>query len=193
MEKKMEFTIKGKSAILTHNPAAMSGQQTSGKSAKVIPTPQEEAYAGLYINSDGKYCFPSIGIRNSIIEASKAFRGSWQKGRQTLKGAISHIRIEPEMCEILDAKGKLAKQYEIDTRRVVIKGCGAILRSRARFDDWTMKFTIIYDADLLPAGSDDELRQFLSQVINDAGNRIGIGDYRPQRTGWFGRFEVVSK
>jgi hypothetical protein len=50
-------------------------------------------------------------------------------------------------------------------------------------------FEFIYDSDLLP---DDEptIRTLFTSVLNDAGNRIGLGDYRPQKTGWFGRYQV---
>jgi len=29
-------------------------------------------------------------------------------------------------------------------------------------------------------------------LVNDAGKKIGLGDYRPQRKGPFGRFSVVG-
>jgi hypothetical protein len=189
MEKRMSFTIVGKSPLLTHNPASMSGaNKSSSKAAKVIPSPEDEARKGLYINDAGEFCIPSIGIRNGFIEASKRWRGSWQKGKQTLKGDVSHIVIEQELLTIYTANGETAKDYAVDTRRAVVQHNG-ILRSRPRFDDWMVAFEFIYDSDLLP---DDEptIRTLFTSVLNDAGNRIGLGDYRPQKTGWFGRYQV---
>ena len=61
-----------------------------------------------------------------------------------------------------------------------------MLRSRPKIPKWEATFYIIYDKTFLP--NVDILRQILS----DAGKRFGLLDYRPQKGGPFGVFEVVE-
>jgi hypothetical protein len=191
MDRKMSFVAVSRSPLLTHNPAIMKrGVTKSGKpSAKSsIPSAEEEALNGLYIDNNGLYCLPGISFRNAFIKAAGAWRGGWQKKRETLRGLVAHCVAEPEFAPILDAKGKPAKDYAIDTRRAVVQRQG-ILRSRPRFEEWQVKFDIVYDADFLTE-NEEVLRELFINVFNDAGNRLGVGDYRPERSGWFGRFLV---
>ena len=58
-------------------------------------------------------------------------------------------------------------------------------RTRAKFDTWGV--TVIVEAD-------DELvdQQQLESWLDIAGRRIGLGDWRPEKSGDYGRFEVVE-
>jgi hypothetical protein len=55
--------------------------------------------------------------------------------------------------------------------------------------DWQATFTFVCDLSMLPHEKPEEL---LRHFLADAGTRIGIGDYRPEKTGWFGRFAVAE-
>ena len=50
-----KFKITGLFPLLTHSPAGMK-QPTAGPRIKKIPSPEEEAQAGLYIDADGNFC-----------------------------------------------------------------------------------------------------------------------------------------
>ncbi|GAI19389.1 unnamed protein product, partial [marine sediment metagenome] len=56
-----------------------------------------------------------------------------------------------------------------------------IMRARPRFDKWELDFTIDFDDEII--GKDK-----VNEILTYAGQRIGIGDYRPL----FGRF-IVTK
>jgi hypothetical protein len=150
---------------------------------KDIPSPEEEAERSTYRNSDGQFCFPTIGPRNALLVASKQYK---VKGRRSSAFAdMAHIRPEEEYAVICNGKGKPATKYSIDTRRAVVQRNG-VLRSRARFElPWSLTFTLIYDEAIANP-------ETMRDILHDAGNRIGIGDYRPARWGWFGRFEVTG-
>jgi len=187
VDKKMSFMITGKSALLCHNPAAMEQPKDKGKATKgkAIYDPVVEAEAGLYID-DGKCCFPGIGVRNSIIKAAGDWKPLSGKKRGSLTTTVAHIIVEPEMIPIIDAKGKPMKSYDIDRRRAVVQRQG-IIRSRPKFSNWHLRFDIVYDADIIPM-DDNATREMFTGLLNDAGKRVGIGDYRPAKTGWFGMF-----
>jgi hypothetical protein len=64
-----------------------------------------------------------------------------------------------------------------------------VLRARPRINcPWTLTWTIHYTPKLI---SSEQILNFLQL----AGEIVGIGDYRPARGGWFGRFvaEIVRE
>jgi hypothetical protein len=119
-----------------------------------------------------------------MVAAAAAFKAP--RGRGSIKGIFAHIMVEPELVPILDADGNRQSEYTIDSRRAVVQGNG-IIRSRPKFEAWSADFDVLYDPDLI---TDEDI---FKAVLTDAGNRIGIGDYRPQKTGWFGRFNVAER
>lgn len=60
-----------------------------------------------------------------------------------------------------------------------------IERTRAKFDEWSVTFRVDIDPELV-----DEKK--LASWLDIAGRRIGLGDWRPEKSGTFGRFETVS-
>lgn len=56
---------------------------------------------------------------------------------------------------------------------------------RPRVDEWRCTFTVDVDTSMFPPN-------LIRSVIDDAGKKIGLGDYRPARKGPFGRFVVVK-
>jgi hypothetical protein len=80
--------------------------------------------------------------------------------------------------------GTPIKDYIIDRRRAIIQRNG-IIRCRPCFPEWSCTFTIEYDPELI--GKEPKI---IADVLQDAGNRIGVGDFRPSRNGPFGRFKV---
>ena len=60
-----------------------------------------------------------------------------------------------------------------------------ILRTRAMFDvPWGCRFTLDCDDELVE-------KQMLERWLDIAGRRIGLGDWRPEKSGDYGRFETV--
>jgi hypothetical protein len=188
--KNFTYKVQGVTPLLMHNPQGMmvDANGAAPSKAKRIPSPTEEAELGAYRTADGILAVPAIAIRNCTITAAGAFKHKTRSWRTF----VSHIQIEPSDLLMLSGVGPKAKpltEYEIDTRRCVIKGRGAILRSRPLIKEWQTSFTFIVDVTMLPT---DEPRELLKAFLLEAGSRIGIGDYRPEKTGWFGRFTVID-
>jgi hypothetical protein len=59
------------------------------------------------------------------------------------------------------------------------------MRYRPRFDQWGAKFRLILNDQML--SSEDAHR-----LLNEAGESIGIGDFRPEKRGPFGTFRVTK-
>lgn len=78
----------------------------------------------------------------------------------------------------------LAKKTEFTTPVVVQRN--RVLRTRARFETpWSVEAVIETDDDLV-----DQER--LTTWLDVAGRRIGLGDWRPEKSGVHGRFSVAS-
>ena len=61
----------------------------------------------------------------------------------------------------------------------------AVLRTRAKFDTWACEFTIEADDELV---DERQLRNW----IEIAGARLGLGDWRPEKSGTYGRFTLAN-
>ena len=147
-----------------------------------------EMASNAYKNDEGNLCVPSTQIRASILEASKVFK----VGRSSAKTILNHLIIEPfDLIELKSDKGKPITDYELDQRRVQVQRAG-IIRTRPLVPEWTVEFTIIADDEIMNATWGDQALDSLIKIVSDAGKKQGIGDYRPQKGGNFGRFEILE-
>lgn len=184
----VSFEIEGITPLMTCNPQSMSQPNNGGRGIKHIPTPEEQAEMGTYRTPDGVLGIPALAIRNSVITAAGAFKVK----TRNMRGFVTHVQIEPnDILPLTNKKNKPITEYEIDTRRAVLGTTGkkvAILVSRPIMAEWRTKFTFIVDEELLPR----DPHELFKVLLGDAGTRIGIGAYRPEKMGWFGRFRVVE-
>ena len=181
MSRIVVFKITGLSPLLCNNPASMGGRNESGVGMKRIPTPEEEAKGKVYLDADGSYYILSEAFRSSMIG-----KGGGASGRRIGKyTAISRccagvFTVEPR-ATLLDAKTlKPIKHYKIDTRRAVVQNQG-VLRSRPMFENWAVRLPIEIDEDFITPNQ-------VHDLLNMSGKVAGVGDFRPQRKGTFGRY-----
>jgi hypothetical protein len=180
---KVHVIVDGISPLMTHNPQGMATAKGPTKGSR-IPEPEVEAEAGTYRLEDGSCGITGNAFRESTLEAAGAFKGP---KRTSMKGLLFHVTVAPDLVQLKLRDGTPIKNYEIDQRRAIVQSQG-ILRARPKFREWSAEFTIIYDPLLV---RDPKL---IVEILADAGNRIGVGDYRPGTTkrghGTFGRFQV---
>lgn len=175
-EKTFQIKIKGVTPLLQNR---FAGQETIGKTKKKTQTTKEnDVKETLYADTKGKPYQPAESIRQALIEAGKAFK----KGKSNKsKIFASFLEINPEAIPHLKLK------WVTDRRAVVIPSTrGRVMRNRAKFEEWELAFT----AKTLDCDEIDE--ELLHDAMEYAGKYIGIGDYRPQKKGMYGRFIVVS-
>ena len=75
------------------------------------------------------------------------------------------------------------QQEKFVDRRSVKVGTSRVIRTRAIFPEWSLEVTAEHDPDVADLFN-------VRQWAKIAGARIGLGDYRPQRGGLFGRFKA---
>lgn len=179
---KVEVEIKGLSPLLMNrlNPDSL---KRGGPIIVQVYVPADEARKSAYITEvDGKeqLYIPSYALYSMLIRTAGRYK---EPGKRTsMSGLLAGtIRIEPEKILLGHCN------YEIDERPVIING-SRVLKWRAKLPEWSAKFTIIYNRNILTGTAVESLKN----MLEDAGLRMGLLDYRPQHKGWFGTFEVVN-
>ena len=145
------------------------------------PSPREQAEKKAYTNSSGELCVPGPNIFASIIQAGTFHKVGKSKITTTKSSLIPAGMAIPEVDCSLGTK-----DFEVDSRSVVIPSTGGrIMAHRPRLDEWQLSFTLEVDENMF-----DE--QTARVLVDDAGSKVGLGDFRPARKGPFGRFKVVN-
>lgn len=143
--------------------------------------PRIQAKKKAYMDEEENLYIPGANIFACIIEAGK-FHKLRNKQITTQKSSLipAGVALTDVICSLN------TKNFEVDTRSVVIpKTRGRIVVHRPRLDEWTLKFHLIVDDSMF-----DE--KIIRMIIDDAGKKIGLGDYRPDRKGPFGKFVVKN-
>ncbi len=179
--------IRGLSPLLQQR-FGEEAQQADTKPTKTAVnhygTPREQAEKVTYRDQAGCCYFPGQAIARLLREAGSNHK---QRGtRKSVKYIVPAAVIVPaDAISILDEKGKQVKDYEVDSRPVTIPATkGRVMRHRPRWDVWTAKFALEIDEEVLDVAT-------IHQLLEEGGRRIGIGDYRPEKGGPFGRFEIL--
>lgn len=188
MFSKLEITVEGLSPVMMCSWQAMLQPEESPTTKKKKITREQEAELKAYRNEAGQLVIPSRSFRSALMYVAASYKVP--KSRKTLRGFISHIRMEQEFIPFLDRKGKPITDYIIDSRRVVNRSTkGAMISHRPKLNDWRCKFSVLYIPELIPV---EDCRDQFEKLFNDAGIRAGIGSFRLNCEGDFGAFKVVE-
>lgn len=177
--------IQGVSPLLCNrftDAAALQGENATSSVVRAKRgTPREQCEPKVYLGADGKPVMPGPNLFASIIDAGRFIKAGKSK-LTTMRSSLVPAGLALLELDIPLRPGK----WEADSRAVVIPATGGrIMCHRPRFDEWSLKFTLEVDAQMFGA---DTVRE----LVDIAGQRIGLGDFRPSRKGPFGRFKVTS-
>ena len=176
-KQKLKIRIKGTSPLIcnqfseSQQDAILSKQMKKAKVGKVAKDPEKQYKESLYQMEDGRYGFPCSGFKKSMVRAAKV---SAIMPMTDARGAF-HV-----IGTLAPIKGTPRKRK--DTVRLATGV--ADIRFRGEFPEWESELYITYNANAI---SDEQL----AQLINVAGFAVGIGDWRPEKNGSFGMFELA--
>ena len=189
------ITIRGLSPLIQHNGAAGLDTRSPANLEKAtiarkrgnnrteaddLRLRELETLTSLWLDGSGAPTVPEAAIRAVIETGARKLK----QGPQVREGLIVERVEEFHHDKSLGSTAEeLAKTVQFTTGVVVQRS--RILRTRAKFDDWGVTFTIEADDELVD-------REQLVTWLDIAGRRIGLGDWRPERSGHYGRFEVES-
>ncbi len=136
-----------------------------------------------YIDKEGRYYMPAEHFKQSFIAGGGYVKGKVGNATRSMKNIVAG------MWRIKEDKIFLPKFDEVDSRSAVNKNVKArIMVHRPKWLNWEAEFTLMIDED-----EKNKLTiETVENIIKYAGRYLGVGSYRPQHTGEFGRFNIVS-
>lgn len=183
--KKVKVTIVGTSILVQHKFSekalkqirdAEAGRKTKDREAR---NPAKDAEEALHKTADGRYGIPAVAIKACIVNSAHKDYGI----EKTLVRKSLFI-------ECKDTEGNLpirCKEPKIREDWVRVGNDGVTLRYRPEFaSGWECDIEIIYDSDNLQSKD-------IVNLLNRAGFGVGLLEFRPEKGGDWGRFEVKTK
>jgi hypothetical protein len=185
----VQVTIEGTTPLLMNKFTDAAALQVSGGTSTVMAgnkgTPREQAEKKLYLDERGILHIPGTNIFRAIIDAG-VFHKAGRTKITTQKSSLvpAAVALVELTCPVRGPDGE--PKWEVDSRSVVIPSTGGrVMAHRPLLDHWSISFTLEVDTGMFAV-------PLVRQLVDDAGKRIGLGDFRPARKGPFGRF-VVTK
>lgn len=172
---RITLRIVGTSPLIVHKWSEKAKKQmldkqmkraTQGKAAK---DPEQDYRESLYVCDDGSYGFPAVAFKAAAVRAGTYcdMKMVFLRGAFHVEGDLVKIEGEPRPRE--------------DMVRV---GMGtADIRYRPEFPKWAADLRVTFNSRALTP----------EQIVNlfeVAGFAVGVGEWRPEKNGQFGRFEV---
>ena len=185
---RIQVTIEGTTGLLCNRftdeaaEAATNGVRGSSAAAE-RGTPTEQADKCLYRGHDEKtLIIPTPNLMACIVEGGRFHKvGKGQvttKERSMLYSCLS--------IEGLEVPLQHKEPWRVDTRAVRNPATkGRFNRHRPLFDDWKLQFEMVLDTKILGP-------KLMRAIVDDAGSWVGLGDFRPDRKGPFGKFVVTG-
>ena len=176
-QRKVIIKVRGTSSLITH-PFGKKAlkmiedkQQGKAKSSKHdIRDPEQEYQDSMYIRKDGTFGFPAIGFKAAVVTAAN------DAGIQKVLARRSFHVVGGELV-------KIEGEPSMRTDRVTIGMGTTDIRYRAEFKEWSADVPIVFNEGVIS----------LEQLVNlfkIAGFGVGVGEWRPERDGIHGTWDV---
>ncbi len=149
----------------------LDSQMRKAKKPKEAKNPEHDFLDSLYPHPDGGYGFPAVAFKASAVRAGKYISGF---DMIFLKCAI-HIN-----TELVKIEGDPRPREDM----VRVQG-KADIRFRGQFNDWRTDIEIEHFVQMIST------EQVLA-LFNLAGSCVGVGEWRPEKGGIYGRFRVAT-
>lgn len=178
MTQKIEVTIEGTTPILFNR---FRDKAIEGKSKKRTGAMAElEIEDKLYKDENGKTILPAVYLKNCLVEASKQFK-IVGKGKSTYSKLVaSTTDINPFYIDFKSGKYEV---FRISAVNPMTKG--RMMTERPKYNKWSASFEILLNDEAVPVS-------VINEILEHSGKYVGIGDWRPEKKGMFGKFMVTS-
>lgn len=177
--------VVGTAPLIVHNWSEkarkeMLDKQMGKKVVKQRKDPQADYEASMYRFEDGRHGFPIMGFKAATVKGGGRIFGKAVKMTE-LRQNFTFI------ADGIDAAGMqlvTIKSDEPVMREDMVRvGMGtADIRYRAEYRNWSALLKIQFVPDLI------DLQSVVALV--DAGGTCGVGEWRPEKNGSFGTYEV---
>lgn len=181
--KYISLVLKGTSSLISHkfsekSQTTMLAKQmktAAAKPGREAKNPEQDYKDSLYVLKDGRYGFPLSGFKNAAVDAA-AFMDGMKK--TMMRGSFHLVDMDGEDLAVIQGTPQMRQD------RVTVGMGTADIRFRGEFPaGWKVKLSVRYNANAISPAQ-------IMQLFNTAGFSIGVGDWRPQKDGSHGMFEV---
>ena len=179
----VDVSIKSNSPIIMHKwsekaKLMIREKQQKGKKTKEreLKDPQEEATNCLHVTSTGEIGVPAVAIKAAMINVAHKDLGI----EKTLVRKSLFI-----MCDDISGVIPFSEATEPHVREDMVRvGMGSTdMRYRPQIDTWKANLSFEIDAELMQVSD-------LLVLLERAGFGAGLLEWRPEKGGEFGRFEL---
>jgi hypothetical protein len=180
---RLEVPIIGTSPLVVHRfsekaKRIMLDAMQGRKSPKENKDPQAEYEAAFYRFHDGGYGFPVVGFKAATVDASRFY------GKDVTKvGLRQFVFLRGEVGVDGQQLARITGEPRIREDVVRVGRGGADLRYRPEFPEWSTTLTVLYVTSALT-------RDSVLSLIDAAGMGVGVGEWRPEKNGDFGTYQI---
>ena len=139
-----------------------------------------ECRRSLYHDARGALTLPESALRGMIESAARKLKQGPLVREGLVVESVKEFVYDKALGTTLD---EIAENCQFSTSVVIQRN--RIIRTRARFEPWGCVFIVDCDDEMVD-------REQLESWLDIGGRRVGLGDWRPERSGSHGRFKVVS-
>lgn len=178
----MKFTIVGTSPLITHQWSEKAKREMrekhAGKKTKTreVRDPKGEMQSAMYITAGGVQGIPGLALKAAIINAAHKDLGV----EKTLVRKALFLRTD-DPNKVIELRSDREPIMREDMVRVGMSQTD--MRYRPQWDEWSVDVEFEVDTELLRP--EDVLT-----LVDRAGFGVGICEWRPEKGGEFGRFQV---
>lgn len=167
-------------------------QMKVAKGGRDARDPYAEVEAAKYILPDGRHGFPAVAFKDAAVTACtslsditkvaarQAFRveGLSMQAKGVINGSFIRTALVP----------LVAHEPTIREDVVRLSGIGRTpeMRYRPEYSIWGVELNVVINPQVISIGQ-------LGSMFQAAGHGVGVGDYRPERDGDCGTFELVGE
>ena len=144
------------------------------KSNRKAIDPKKSMLESSYLQDDGSFGFPASAFKQCAVRAGKGL-GIAMTDARTL---FFVIPTAPDgECVTIKSKKPILRKDPVNVKT------GKDLRFRPEFKNWKAKLLVRYDADRVTV-------EQVANLLNYGGQTVGVGEWRPEKNGTFGMFQV---
>lgn len=174
----LQVLLIGDSPLIVHawSPKAkemmLHRQMKKARQAKEAKDPERDFLESLYPMLDGQHTFPAVGFKSAMVSACRFVDMKMTNARGAFHILGEYVKIQGEATRREDA---------------VRVGMGvADIRYRGEFKTWRALIEISHNQAAISA-------EQIINLLNVAGFGVGVGEWRPERDGSYGRFHVATE
>lgn len=134
-----------------------------------------------YIDDNGNFYIPAEHFKQAFVNGGGFVKGKVGNATRSMKNIVA------AMWMIQEQRIPFRRFDEVDTRSAVNNNVKArVIVHRPKWNKWECSFILVIDDDGLLT------MPMIKSIIEYAGRFLGVGSYRPEHTGEFGRFKMTD-